>query len=109
MVYDTELMRGICKRYLPEPNLQRVELPRNATLRDVFNKAKQLYFSEIETNIESMCLGGILMPIDDKDSWLLSSFYQKNHLQPSRYKLYVAVKEEVCLLLKCIGEWSEPT
>ena len=103
MVYDTELMRGIRKRYLPEPNPQRVELPRNATLRDVFNKAKQLYFSEIETNIESMCLadsGGILIPIDDKDSWLLSFFYQKNHLQPSRYKLYVAVKEEVSLSFK---------
>lgn len=98
--YRNVILRGIRKRHFPEPNPQRVELPRNATVCDVFNKAKQLYFSEMETNIESMCLadsGGILIPIDDKDSWLLSSFYQKNHLQPSRYKLYVAVKEEVSL------------
>ena len=97
MVYDKELNRGIRKKYLPEPNPQRVELARNATLSDVFQKAKELYFSEVETNTDSMSLadsGGILIPID-KDSWSLSLFYQKNHLQPSRYKLYVAVKEEV--------------
>lgn len=90
MVYDNELKRGIHKKYLPEPNPQR---PRNATLQDVFKKAKQLIF-----RIDSMCLadsGGIFISVLDKESWLLSSFYQKNRLQPSRYKLYVAVREEV--------------
>ena len=96
MVYDDDLERGVRKKYLNEPNPQKVELARNATLADVFQKAKQLYFSEIDVDVDSMCLAdsaGILIPIQDKESWSLSSFYQKNRLQPSRYKLYVAVYE----------------
>ena len=98
MVYDNELKRGIRKKYLPEPNPQKIELARNATLIDVFKKAKELYFNEADVSTDCMSLvdsGGVLIPVQDKDSWVLSSFYHKNHLQPSRYKLYVAVKEEV--------------
>ena len=86
MLYSDELKRGVCKRYLAEPNPQKVELPRNATLPEVFEKAKELYFSEIDLDIDSMCLAdssGILLTIKDTKSWTLSSFYQKNHLQPS--------------------------
>jgi hypothetical protein len=88
MLYDNELKRGVRKRYLPEPNPQRVELPRDATLKDVFEKAKQLYFNEIEPDIDSMCLAdssGLLIPVPDADSWALATFYHKNNLQPSRY------------------------
>ena len=44
MVYDDDLERGVRKKYLNEPYPQKVELARNATLADVFQKAKQLYF-----------------------------------------------------------------
>lgn len=100
-MYDKEQKQGVHKRYLPEPNPQNVELARDATLLDVFRKAKELYFSEVKTDINSLCLansGGVLIPVQSKDSWSLSSFYQKNRLQLSRYKLYVAVSEEVSLL-----------
>ena len=99
MLYDNELKRGVRRRYLPEPNPQKVELPKYAKLTDVFEKAKELFFHEVEVDIESMCLtdsSGVLIPVD-ADSWTLTSFYQKNNLQPSRYKLYVTVKENVSL------------
>ena len=96
MLYDNELKRGVRRRYLPEPNPQKVELPRHAKLTDVFEKAKYLYFNEVETDTKSMCLcdsSGVLIPVN-ADSWTLASFYQKNNLQPSRYKLYVTVTNE---------------
>jgi hypothetical protein len=98
MLYDNELKRGVRKRYLPEPNPQRVELPRDATLKDVFEKAKQLYFNEIEPDIDSMCLAdssGLLIPVPDADSWALATFYHKNNLQPSRY---VTFRKSVSML-----------
>ena len=98
MVYDKDLKRGVRKRYLSEPNPQKVEFTRDAPLMEIFQRAKQLFFSEVETDLDSMCLadsGGILIPVRNKESWSLSSFYQKNRLQPSRYKLYVAVSEDV--------------
>lgn len=97
MIYDGELNRGV-RKYLPEPNPQKVELDRDASLTAVFEKAKTLYFNEVEADTESMCLadsGGVLIPVTDKSNWCLSSFYQKNRLQPSRYKLYVVVGHEV--------------
>lgn len=104
MIYDEELNRGVRKKYLPEPNPQKVELARDASLTAVFEKAKQLFFEEVEVNAESMCLadsGGVLIPVEDKANWSLSSFYQKNRLQPSRYKLYVVVGQEVYKIYMC--------
>ena len=102
MVYDSELNRGVRKKYLPEPNPQRVELPRDASLRAVFEKAKHLFFEDFEVELGAMCLadsGGVLLPIEDENNWSLSSFYTKNSLQPSRYKLYVVIGQEVSILL----------
>ena len=68
-MYDNELKRGVRKRYLPEPNPQKVELARDATLLDDFKKAKELYFSEVETDINSLCLadsGGVLIPVKNR-------------------------------------------
>ena len=120
MIYGEELNRGVRKKYLPEPNPLKVELARDASLTAVFEKAKQLFFEEVEVNAESMCLadsGGVLIPVEDRANWSLSSFYQKNRLQPSRYKLYVVVGQEVykftmvvlldnlvsCIILCCLG------
>ena len=94
MLYDHELNRGVRKKFLPEPNPQKIELPINATLTMVFEKAKQLYFEDMEPEIDALSLcdsTGILIPVQDKAMWSLGSFYQKNSLQPSHYKLYVAL------------------
>ena len=85
MVYDSKLKKGVRKRYLAEPNPQKVELPRNATLSDVFCKAKYLFFDEVdpEVDINSFCLAdsaGILIPIEDKDSWSISSLLSKESI-----------------------------
>ena len=37
-MYDDDLERGVRKKYLNEPNPQKVELARNATLADVFKR-----------------------------------------------------------------------
>lgn len=92
MIYDAYLNRGVRKKYLPEPNPQKVEFPRDASLKVVFEKAKDLYFQDMEVDPKSLCLadsGGVLIPVKDQASWCLSHFYSKNSLQPSRYKLYV--------------------
>ena len=92
MIYDSELNRGVRKKYLPEPNPQKVEFPRDASLTSVFEKAIHLFFQDLEVDSEALSLadsGGVLIPVQDRDSWSLSVFYSKNRLQPSRYKLYV--------------------
>ena len=96
MVFDTELNRGIRKKYLPEPNPQKVELPRDVSLATVLQKAKDLYFEDHDPELSSLSLAdsaGILIPVSDQTKWTLGSFYQKNSLQPSRYKLYVVLNE----------------
>ena len=98
MLFDSSLKRGVRKKYLPEPNPRRVELARNSTLNAVFEKAKGLFFEDFDVDIRDMCLadsGGIILSVDDKSSWTLSSFYEKNQLQPSRYKLYVVIGQVV--------------
>ena len=56
-------------------------MARDATLLRVFQKAKHLYFDDIEVDAESMCLadsGGVLIPVEDKANWSLSKFYNKS-------------------------------
>ena len=88
-------MSCIRKKYLPEPNPQRVELATSATLMDVFKNYTSTNLIQASDSMSLVDSAGVLIPIQDKDLWLLSSFFQRNHLQASRYKLYVAVKEEV--------------
>ena len=107
MIYDPEFNMGIRKKYLPEPNPRKVELPWEASLTTVFEKAKQLYFEELQPEDYGDLLSladssGILIPIEDMKKWSLESLYQKNSLQPSRYKLYVALTEVSPLLCECI-------
>ena len=97
MVFDSELKRGVRKKSLSEPNPQKVEMPRNATYSMVIEKAVELYFEDFKgedevTNDYVLCdSSGIVIPVKEQSAWSLGSFYQKNSLQPSRYKLYVAV------------------
>ena len=73
-MYDPDLKRGIRKKYLPEPNPQKVELPRCAWLHDILEKAKQLYFNDVEGESASLTLAhstGILIPVEDEEKWSL--------------------------------------
>ena len=96
MIFDQTLKKGVRKRSLPEPNPQKISLPRSSTIKAVLLKAKELYFEEydIDEDLETALLlcdsAGIVIPVKD-DTWSLGGFYQKNGLQPSRYKLYVAL------------------
>ena len=46
MLYDVNLKRGVRKKSLPEPNPQKIELPKYCTYQITIEKAKELYFSE---------------------------------------------------------------
>ena len=50
MLYDNVLKRGVRKKY---PNPQKVELPRDASLQSVFDKAKELYFEEFDIDVNA--------------------------------------------------------
>ena len=94
MIYDSDLQRAVRKKFLPDPNPQKVELSPDSSLKTVFNKATQLFFSEMDPLPESLSLAdssGILIPVEDKEKWSLGDFYSNNSLQLSRYKLYVTV------------------
>ena len=75
MLYDNELKLGVRRQYLPELNPQKAELPKYAKLTDVFEKAKELFFHEVEVDLQSMCLtdsSGVLIPVDADGHSLLS-------------------------------------
>ena len=68
----------------------------------VFDVAKSTYFMDLDVEYEDMCLAdsaGMPIAIADTEKWTVGSFYESNALQPSRYKLYVMLKEIVYLLL----------
>ena len=94
MVFDRELNRGVRKKYVSEPNPQKVELQRDSTLPAVLEKAKELYFKDMHPQLDALSLcdsSGVLIPVQDDIAWTLGAFYNNNLLQPSRYKLYVAL------------------
>ena len=43
MLYDVGLNRGIRKKSLPEPNPQKIELPKDSDYHTVVEKAKDLF------------------------------------------------------------------
>ena len=89
------------KKYLPEPNPRKLELPRDSCLEGVFEKAQHLYFSEFDVEIREMSLadsGGVLLPVEDKKNWILSSFYKKKNLQPSLHCGYWPQSKKIVTL-----------
>ena len=94
-MYDPYLERGVRKKLLPEPNPTRVELPKNASLGTVFDKAKEIYFKDepVDEDISYRLAdsNGVTILIENVDEWTLWEFYQQNGLVPSRHKLYVMI------------------
>ena len=121
MLYDVGLNRGIRKKSLPEPNPQKIELPKDSDYHTVVEKAKDLYFSERIPEDEDddegstvtylLCdSSGIVIPVNET-TWTLGSFYSKNSLQPSRHKLYVAmvlIMYCIILCLSCFIQREQP-
>ena len=69
MVFDTELKRGIRKKYLSGPNPQKVELHQDVSLATVLQKAKDLYFEDHDPELSSLSLAdsaGILILVPDQ-------------------------------------------
>ena len=38
---------------------------------------------------------GMVIQVENAEVWNLGAFYKKNHLKPSRHKLYIIMDEEV--------------
>ncbi len=98
-------LRKVLKKYLPDPNPTKVELAKNSSLKTIFKKATELYFSDVDdTSSYKLCIAdsnGIPLHIDRSESWILSDFFQHNGLHPSRYKIYVMLEfESVVSLFK---------
>ena len=97
MIYDELLRKGVRKKILKEPNPMKVELSKTCTLQQLYTKAEELFFSDIE-GIEDLKLGdssGSPIILSDEDSWSLGDYFLGHHLQPSRHKLYVIAKVKV--------------
>lgn len=104
MVYDSKCGKGIRRKTLPEPNPNKVQISGTATLKDIFSKAKELYFPDkkndnIEQYMRLSDSSGVSFIIDEPDKWTVETFYQTNNLKSSRHKLYVVFDEEVSLFL----------
>ena len=46
MLYNSLPGKEVKRDYLPKPNPQKVEMPKNGTFREIVRKAKTLYFGE---------------------------------------------------------------
>ena len=94
MIFDENLNKGVRKKCLPDPNPRKISIPRSAPLEMVLSKARELFFEEFDIDDPqalSLCdSSGVLIPAES--GWSLGDFYNKNGLQPSRYKLYVVLK-----------------
>uniref|UniRef100_A0A1X7TZT8 Uncharacterized protein n=1 Tax=Amphimedon queenslandica TaxID=400682 RepID=A0A1X7TZT8_AMPQE len=95
MLYNFRSGKGIKRHYLPKPNPQMVEIPKNCTFKEFVRKAKTLYFGK-DANESKMNLAdssGILIQVD-KATWNLDQYYKDNNYQPSRHKMYVLYHNE---------------
>lgn len=95
MLYNSLSGKGVKRDYLPKPNPQKVEMPKNCTFREIVHKAKTLYFGEDadESKMNLADSSGIMIQVD-KASWNLDQYYKDNNYQPSRHKIYVLYDNE---------------
>ena len=95
MLYNSLSGKRVKKDYLPKPNPQQVEMPKNCTLREIVRKAKTLYFGE-DADKSKMNLAdcSCIMIQVDKASCNLGQYYKDNNYQPSSHKIYVLYDNE---------------
>ena len=91
MIYDSQCSRGVKKKCYLNPILQKLS---NSSLQDIYEKAKQLYFTP-ETNLADLKLGDSSGMVIVEQKWVLEKYYEEFHYQPSRHKLYVIYYERV--------------
>ena len=102
MIYDPSQERGVRKKFLPEPNPTKIDVPISSSFQFMQAKAKELYFAEYETKAEDLILSdssGIPMQISSRDTWTVSDFYESHSYQPSKYKLYFMLDMKVCIVI----------
>ena len=95
-MYDEAEGKGM-KSNLPKPNPCKVDLPRRATIYDLFNKAAEVYFDSA-SDIENMDLAdssGMIIRVDDKDKWMLEKYFTDNNYHPSRHRLFVVLTKVI--------------
>ena len=95
MIYSKEKHRGCRKKSLPEPNPTKVELPACTNFFTLQATAKELFFKNIEGKMMLGDSQGTVIQVEDPELWNLGTFYQNNHLKPSKHKLYIIMDEEV--------------
>ena len=98
MVYDNDSSKGICKKNLPEPNPIKIEISKECTLKELYAKAYEMFFNNINTTIDDLMLGDSSdtpITICDNEEWTVRKYYQSNNFQPSRHKLYIIAKVKV--------------
>ena len=95
MLYDKQTHRGCRKKSLPEPNPTRVELPASTNFLALQATAKECFFKNFEGKMMLGDSQGMAIEVENAELWNLGAFYDKNHLKPSRHKLYVIMDEEV--------------
>ena len=107
MVYDNKKGKGVRKKFLPEPNPVKIELLKDSTIFDVFQKSIELFYSGFNVSVNDVMLadstGNQITTDDDISGWRLGKYYLKNKLIPSRHKLYTMIDlSEVIIIIKVL-------
>ena len=95
MIYDPRKNKGVRRKFLPEPNPTKVDMLKDSTIFDVFQKSIELYYKEFsDVKINDVMLAdsvGNMIHVDDLSGWKLSDYYSRNQFVPSRRKLYTMI------------------
>ena len=95
MIFDENLNKGVQRKCLHDPNPQSLHATIGYTRDSVVKGKRAVFFEEFQIDDPqalSLCNTQVGGPIPAESRWSLRDFYDKNGLQPSRYKLYVVLK-----------------
>lgn len=96
MVFSDDEGRGVRSSKIPS---QKISFPPSATLRDILEKGREMFYSELDIPMHFLHLadssGQIINAEGDK--WTIGKYFEENGYQPSRHKMYIMFKETVHL------------
>lgn len=104
MLFDEKKSKGIRRKSLPEPNPTAVDIDKNATLKNLCEKAMELYYKGYsQTALSDIKVADSSGNVLDCDlSQKVSDFYSINGYVPSRYKFYTVLHfPKVCDFFGC--------